>query len=67
MVVAALQPWAEISQRLRRILESFKPFADSSHNFVARTGFYLASEIGLITSLRLRNPQLLYIAIGKCV
>ncbi len=48
-------------------MESFKPLADSSHNFVAGMGYYLASDIGLITSLRLCNPQLLYIAIGGCV
>ncbi len=48
-------------------MESFKPLAGSSHNFVTGTGVYPTSDIGLITSLRLCNPQLLYIAIGGCV
>ena len=44
--------------------ESFETVAGSSYYLIARIGFNLTSEIGLITALRLCNPQLLDIAIG---
>jgi len=48
-------------------MKSFEAIAGSSHYLIAGIGFNLTSEIGLVTALRLCNPQLFDIAIGRCV
>src|SRR4029078_5628527 len=43
---------------------SFQAVAGPSHDFIAGIAFNLTSEIGLISALRLCNPQLLDVTIG---
>jgi hypothetical protein len=45
-------------------MNSFEAVADSSHHFIAGISFNLTSEIGVVTALRLCDPQLLDIIIG---